>query len=512
MPSTEPANAKRIFVFVHKISVEDGFALQTQTAQLVASVEGRRVSVDEIYKLADAIAQAYANADFPLVRVVVPAQNFKTGDIRLRVVDRFVKGIDVSQLPAVDRNRAAQLLQPLIGVRHITLTEIQKQLLLVGEIPGLAGRVSTSQPDQFGGVIVTITGTSRFVAGTVGADNRLPSTIGTYELFSSFALNNALGLGEQAYISAASGYNLGKLFDGNSPWESIGGGFVLPLGDSGLNINPSYVWARTLQNPFSTVVTEDVFDRASLRANYPVLLTLKQVLQVQGVFDYINERATPTGFDFDLYRDQYSALRFAALYGYLFSWGTKLQSNAMFSEGLGGRYPSGGTPLSTPGASPQFSKLYGDLRVLQPLPQNLNFLFIGRAQTSFGAPLLLAEQFDLDGYDALSGFSAGSLPVDQGGTIRGEVSREFDAKLGSISAAFYPYLFGSAGRGNLETQNINGIQVIDAASVGIGLRNNLGFNPTPFNSSINAEFAKDFSNIPFRHDGYRGNFSVALRF
>ncbi len=95
---------------------------------------------------------------------------------------------------------------------------------------------------------------------------------------------------------------------------------------------------------------------------------------------------------------------------------------------------------------------------------------------------------------------------------RGELSREFDAKLGSISAAFYPYLFGSARRGNLETQNINGIQIIDATSVGIGLSNNLGFNPTLHNSSINAEFAKDFSNIPFRHDGYRGNFSVALRF
>ncbi len=510
----EPADAKSRYVFVRRIKVVNGFfQLEQRTAALTAAVEGRRVTLDDIYKLAGAINQAYGDEGFPLVRVVIPRQQFESGFIEIDIIDGFIKSVDVNKLPSTVRNRVAELMAPLIGLRHVTLSEIQKQLLLVGEIPGIKVHF-TALEDEQGSTTITMDGTQRIVTGSVGFDNRLPSTLGTYELTTALQLNSPFGLGEQAYIAAASGYNLQQVFDGNSPWETIGGGFDLPIGDSGFNINPSYVWAHTLEEAFyGGPLEDDLFDRFSLKANYPLLLTLKQTLRIQGEYDYINEQETPYGSEFLLNQDRYSALRFGVNYGYLFSSKTKIQVDGIFSQGIGGRSPTGDeTPLSTPGASSEFSKFYGDGRLLQPLPDNFSALLIGRAQTSFGAPLMLAEQFDLDGADALSGFSAATLPVDQGGTIRGELARQFDIKLGPDTANLYPYVFGSGGRGNLETQYLNGIQVIDAASVGVGMRNNLGFSPTSVTTSVNAELAKDFSNIPYRHDGYRGNISVAVRF
>lgn len=512
----EPANAKRTFVFVRRISVINGFArLAAQTAALTARLEGRRVSVDDIYKLAAAIQQTYAGEGFPLVLVEIPPQRLQSGDISLIVVDGYIKAVDVSQLPTIDRNRAGQIMAPLVGLRHVTLGEIQRRLLLVGEIPGVNARNVTSNPDESGGVILALQGTQKLVSDATSVDNRLPSTLDTYEVTTLLSLNNPFGLGEQFYIGASSGYDLARLFNGTARWESVGGGFVLPLGDDGFNINPSYVWARTMPNPQNGPLTDSAFDRLSVKLNYPLLLTLKQIFRFQADFDYINENEVILGGGPTIYQDRYGAFRAAGTYGYLFSSGTKILATGTVSQGLGGRVagegPSG-VRLSRLDASPLFTKLNLDLHLLQPFPDNFNLLIIGHGQTSFGSSLMVAEQLSLDGVDALSGYSAGTIPVDQGGTLRAEFSRELSFRIGSDSFNLYPYLFGAAGRGFLEQPFINEIPVINAASTGVGLRTDLGFGAIPVGSSINLELAKDFSNLPGRTDGYRGNVSITARF
>ncbi len=62
-----PANSERLSVEIGKIVVEGGFPeLKDATAALAAPLEGRRVSLAQIYALANAIEQAYAGAGFVL--------------------------------------------------------------------------------------------------------------------------------------------------------------------------------------------------------------------------------------------------------------------------------------------------------------------------------------------------------------------------------------------------------------------------------------------------------------
>ena len=86
-------------------------------------------------------------------------------------------------------------------------------------------------------------------------------------------------------------------------------------------------------------------------------------------------------------------------------------------------------PLSAYGASPDFSKLYLETRVTQPLVEEVQLALVAKAQTGFGAPLVLAEQFSLDGYNGVSGFAVGTLNVDRGVVVRGELSRPFSFNL-----------------------------------------------------------------------------------
>ena len=122
-----------------------------------------------------------------------------------------------------------------------------------------------------------------------------------------------------------------------------------------------------------------------------------------------------------------------------------LQTSAVFSHGVGGRgaanAAASGIPLSRLGASPFFAKGNVDAHLVQPLPDLFQFDLIGRAQTSFGQPLMQPEQFQLDGPLAVSGYPIGTLNVDEGVSLRGELSRPFVAAINNVPVVVTPYGF-----------------------------------------------------------------------
>jgi hemolysin activation/secretion protein len=105
---------------------------------------------------------------------------------------------------------------------------------------------------------------------------------------------------------------------------------------------------------------------------------------------------------------------------------------------------------------------------------------------------MLSEQMLLDGADALSGFSAGSLNVDRGATIRPEFSRPMNVSFWNIQANLIPYLFGAWGRGALDGPQASNNGTIQAESVGGGLRADTNITGAPFGESLSVEFCEIF--------------------
>jgi hemolysin activation/secretion protein len=175
-----PANAERLSVEIGKVVVEGGFPeLKEAAAALAAPLEGRKVSLAQIYALANAIEQAYASAGFVLARVVVPPQKLqRRGPLRLVVVDGFIEAIDAKGLP--ERERAAILVRAsaLIGQRHLRLSEIERRLLLAADLPGASLKSTLTRGASAGGAILVLEGTQRLVVGSLGYDNRLPAAPG----------------------------------------------------------------------------------------------------------------------------------------------------------------------------------------------------------------------------------------------------------------------------------------------------------------------------------------------
>jgi hemolysin activation/secretion protein len=193
-----------------------------------------------------------------------------------------------------------------------------------------------------------------------------------------------------------------------------------------------------------------------------------------------------------------------------------MQASATFSQGTGGRdaadAASSGIPLSRQGAGPFFDKANVDVHLIQPLSGGFRFDLFARAQTSFGQPLLTPEQFFLDGPQAISAYATGDLPVDEGATLRGELSRPFSIPGPVAPLILSPYAFGVVGAGRLDDPTAAEVALVQAASFGAGVRSDVDLPNGYQGLTVNFEVARQFSDLPTLAQGWRENVSINMQF
>jgi hemolysin activation/secretion protein len=515
-----PAGAERLSFIVGRVVIEGPFPeFDAETRALVRTVEGHRVTVAQVYEFANALEQTYARAGYVLVRVTVPQQKLNDhGPLQIVIVDGFVEKVRVDNVPDRVRALVSARMASLVGRRHIKLDEIERRLLIAGDVPGLRLKSTLARGNAVGGTLLVLEGTHQLVTGTASIDNRLPSSLGTWSYGTSVALNSAFGFGEQFYVSAQASGDPSRIVDSNSPFRVLGAGAVLPLGTDGWILNPEYTNSRSQPLLVSGgLLNVGQFERFALRTSYPVIRTRTSTLSVNGAFEYITQNVALPLFSTDLNRDRYGVLRGGAAYETgLPWWSAALQTSATFSQGTGGRDSAdvlaSGIPLSRQGAGPLFSKATFDAHVVQPLPNEVRLDLIGRAQTSFGTPLLVSEQFSLDGPQAVSAYPSGTLNVDEGGTLRGELSRSFASIGAAVPLILSPYGFASFGIGRLVEPTIVELAVVRAGAVGAGVRSSMDFPGGYQGVALGLEVARQFSNLPNLPHSWRGNAVMSFRF
>ena len=528
-----PPDAARRVALVRAVRIEGGFPeFQAQMSALIAGVEGRRITLAQAYQFAAAVQQTYLDAGYPLVNAVLEPQAFARGEIRVRVIDGFIESLDLSGVPEEIRGLVRARLSPIVGRRHLTKAELQRHIQLLGELPGVSGGTASKLGDEVGGVVLIVKATQTPFTSATSVNNYLPSEYGTYLFTQTFSINNALGFGENLHAGFSSGTDFGRFFDGTAQTESFDFGGFVPIGADGFTLGAGYAQSRSLPSPAFTLLSPgyvapessyDELQRASVRANYPLLLTKEQSLHVQFGFDFVDNISSLTPYphsnlfglpDFSFFHDQYEDLRAAAEWHVAFpwSWGGNAISGVVYEHGLGGLNGSLLEPLSRPGASPDFSKLYGEVHITQPLPEGLVLSLLGRAQTGFGQSLMELEELQLAGPDALSGFGLGTLYVDNGAVGRAELQRPLAVQLGGAAGTATPYLFGAWGGGTFQHVYLGENPNVDATSFGAGLRANGKFTGWPFAETLGLELARVNSNVPYAREGYAATFNYQMTY
>jgi hemolysin activation/secretion protein len=516
---TPPAGAEDFHVLVGEVRIDGAFAeLTSPVAAYVRDIRGNRVTVAQIYAFARSVEQTYAQAGYILARVVVPPQNLvDQGNLVIVVVDGFIESVDVGGVPERLRFEVAERLNFLVGRRHLKKGVIERGLLIAGDIPGLKLRSMLMRGARDGGTRLVLEGEHRVVTGSLGADDRLNRSLGIWQLRGTIAANSALGLGEQIYATVGLGADLRGAIAGSSPLAVYGGGAVIPLGKDGLTLNPEYTRSTT-QTPQAPGVPASLgtFERFAVRMRDPVIWTRSSSLNINLSVEYVMQQVLAPAFGVALNNDRYVVLRLGPDYATSLPWGAGLQLGANLSQGLGGRTAAdavaSGIPLSRLGAGPDFTKITGNVRVSQPLQNDIRFDLIGSGQLSMDKPMLRSEQFVLDGPEAVSAFAAGTFSVDQGATFRGELVRPFSARFDANVATVSPYLFSSIGRGWVFNATSVEQSKINAGAIGFGARSSVDAATGLPGLSFGLELARQFTDVAGLRQGWRSNVNAMVTF
>lgn len=517
-----PRGAEQFSLLVGRVELEGGFPeLAADNAALAERLTGKRVSVADIFAAAADLERAYAAAGYALARLAAPPQKLVDGGpVRLVVIDGFIEDVRVDGAPERVRDAIRARAAVLVGRKRVTSGEIERAVLLAGDLAGLRLRSALARGRQTGGSTLTLEGEQRLVTGSIGLDNRLPASLGGQQGNSSLSINSALGRGEQFYASVGSSF-----FDAaggapfvTAPLHVLGVGAIAPVGVDGLTVNPEYTRSRAVRvETLQTPRTEAAFERYALRGSYPAIRARAQTLFARAELDYIFQHIAAPLFQTNLTADRYRAARFDLDWQAHAPWDQPYRIDLQLSKGLGGRNGAdaawSGIPLSKQGASPWFTKLMARGWVSQALPNQLQLTVIGMAQTSFGAPLLLPEQLPLEGPEALGGLSPGLVMVDTGATLRGEISRAFApaaSEYGALSVA--PYVFGAGGLGRIYEPTALEKSTLHAACFGVGARTGYALNDGFGAITFGIELGQQYSNIPGRGESRRVNAYGGLRF
>ena len=536
----KPKNADKLYITASQVTVASDFTeLSENDASFIKDIKNNRVKLSDLYDRAVQLQNEY-NKLFPLVRLTFKNPPEPGSKIELQVIDKEIIDIDLSNVPQNLKTQIYARLEPLLHKRHLTTDEYQRQILLIGTIASSSGQTTIKYSNiEDGYVLVASIIEIPFSASTI-VDNRLPYQLGTFEATQSVGLSNRFGFGEQLSFSTSSTFDFSNYFTGTSKFTAFSGDLVAPIGSSGLTAGTGYYSVRGRGTPTYGTFPDQVYDfvgqryfghyeRASGHLQYPIILNNDRSLKIQGLYDHITNRTStgpgPLGFDnnsgyyFDAFRDRYSAGRLttegrANITGW--EWGGSIMALSILSHGLGGRTVDWNVAnnqlLSRPFTSPYFSKFGLKIKALIGLPEDFQLTLIGRSQTSFGQPLPITEMLSFDGYEAVSGFGAGTLNVDKGVTARAELSHLVNIEVLDQQIAAAPYIFASYGRGQRSRPFLGEPPRLWAETFGGGVRADTNLTGSPFGEYFSFEAGKDYSSIFYYPSGYRTNVAFNMKY
>lgn len=486
---TPPPGAEALHVAPGSVLVEGAFPrVREEVAALARAAEHRDVSLAQLYALASAIEAAHARAGYVLARATIPPQQLNDGGaVRITIVDGFVETVDTAAL---------------VGRREVTLAVLERQVLLAGEVAGVSLRSTLARGEQAGGVRLIVEGTWRPLRASVRADNAIDRSLADANATLQIGVNGLLGLGETVYGYLGTDDPLHP-FAARTRVSVYGGGVLFGVGDGRLTLNPEATVSRTRPAPVPGVpLTRGLFTRIALRGGYLLGATRSGRSALDLSVEAIDQRNTAIEFATDLARDRYAVARVGATVSRVLpraSWSLAAQ----LGQGLGD-LAHAGTSLTRQGATARFTKVTAQARSALALGTRWSLSGVALGQTSFDRAQLRAEQFQLEGVDAVSAYVGGATTVDEGATVRVELARRL--AIGRVPLS--PYLFGAGGVGRIARPTAVEPDELTAAAIGVGARIGLFGG----RAELTAEYARGWSSLAALNHRDRVNFSSRIAF
>jgi hemolysin activation/secretion protein len=198
LPSTvAPNGANKVFLRVLGVEISGSTVYHAaEFRPLYAGLVGHRVSLADIYALAQQITAKYGNDGYVLSRAIVPPQQLdpKGAVVHIEVVEGYIDKVEWPKELSRYRDFFTDYAARITAQRPVNISTIERYLLLANDLPGL--KFSTSlQPSKHarGAATLVVTVVEKWIDANAHIDNRGTPARGPFEYYGSATVNNLLG-------------------------------------------------------------------------------------------------------------------------------------------------------------------------------------------------------------------------------------------------------------------------------------------------------------------------------
>ena len=440
----------------------------SELAKLYEGLLARRITRADIERLLDAITRKYREDGYPLVRAIALPQRLDLGVLRVRVVEGYVDRVTFSGETPASRERMEAFLRPMFAERPLRQSTLERETLLLGELPGFDVRAALRPIDEANGVYeLRVDIKQRELAASVGLDNRGTQSVGPYQAFAAVDLNSVLGYLESTRFT---------LFTvPNQPKELVYGELrhELPIGSDGLRLAGSL--SKSLGNPGDDLRHQDVASRSvrgGLDARYPVIRSRTENLYVTGQAYWSDAQQEVLGAT--AFSDHIRAIGAGGRYTLNDAWDGQNQIAIGVVQGLPIFRASdrGDDQLSRPRGHGDFTKGTIDLTRQQIIdgPWSAMASMIGQKAAS---TLLSSEEFAVGGARFGRGYDPSEITGSNGAA--GSLELRYDGRIPGLGPDLTYQLYAFGDFGVVWTGDAaGGVEKDSLASTGLGVRLGIG--------------------------------------
>jgi hemolysin activation/secretion protein len=410
-----PKGAEKITLVLRGVDVTGAQKISaTRLASTYKHLIGKKISLADVYGVANAMTRMYRDAGYLLSRAVVPQQEIGNGVVKIQIVEGFVSSYSIQGADFGTRSQIEAYARNMMKDGALTSKSLERYLLLMNDLPGMKVRaVLSPSKTTVGGAHMTLVLDQRRFQGNAVLDNLGNRFLGPERLTLGGQANSLFGSTDQLngtvlwtpshdelrYFSLGGKHNVGS----EGTRVGINGSFTetdptIPGTIGALNPRgQAYVVSLNAEHPFVRSRAFNLFGRASFD------MTENKNLYGPGL----------SGIETD---DDQRILRMGGLLTMLDRYAGYNAMNATVSQGFEflGASEKGDTNLSRTAGDPSFTKFEAEASRMQRLFNSPFTATLGVAGQYSGQALLASEEFGLGGSDYGRGYDSSEVTGDKG--------------------------------------------------------------------------------------------------
>ena len=442
--SVVPKDVSELDFLVLRIQVNGvTYFSKEEVRTLFAPLEGQRIRLETLREQADRLQGLYATQGFLLTRVIIPPQKIEGGVVTIEVVEGYIDDIVLDDETSPGAALAQNALADLRNQRPLDIRELDSELLILNDTPGLAVKTLLRPGSNLGAATMAVSTAKVPNQGFANVSNTGSNAIGPALYSIGYTLNSPLNRPGSFDLSVSvAGRSLTEL-------QAVSARYAMPIGFKGVILYLGGLAARAKPGGEAAALgVSSASYSLEARLRTPLYRSRSSALYLETALLFARTRVTALGAE--ITRDKIASSQIG-LRGHHQSPLGQTTAQILVNAAL----PAIGvldekTPNpSIPGFDPNFSKVSWQFDHVFPLNTAASFLtrvvgqwtddrLLAGEQVAFGGPLLGR------------GYAPSVLTGDKGVGVLGEMRFDLPAvqEPGMISNA-QVYGFADAARAKL---------------------------------------------------------------